>query len=303
MSAVIRGGSGVRRTFEEQEAPWKAQLREVCRRLPEDALPHTSVTYLEKLKGSALVFEVHRLGSMLGCEQQVIARMLPLLLHLEGLVYRADLAYEAEQRGGGPAGTEWLRGMRTVLAAHDLDTPRVEAQLSALREYFEEETRVVTGAVELDEAGLRELTHKRSSDLRLLTCVTCLHTGHAAELDKVLWLLDPLVALREIASDLRSYRADCEEGTFNTLREYVRLHGKDEAFDRLGAEWGRLTGELGRRWRTAPRAWMPGLWAVAFGPLPGSRGLLLRIPPQRTVAGWIERRLPRPEDYFTDSVA
>ncbi|MGX9229452.1 hypothetical protein ACWV95_31025 [Streptomyces albus] len=162
---------------------------------------------------------------------------------------------------------------------------------------------MVTGAVELDEAGLRELTHKRSSDLRLLTCVTCLHTGHAAELDKVLWLLDPLVALREIASDLRSYRADCEEGTFNTLREYVRLHGKDEAFDRLGAEWGRLTGELARRWRTAPRAWMPGLWAVAFGPLPGSRGLLLRIPPQRTVAGWIERRLPRPEDYFTDSVA
>lgn len=254
----------------------------------------TGITYENLLRASRVVFDVHHLVPLLGCSDRTFTRMLPTLFHLEALVCRRDVSSRARNAGRGIRDRSWRRAVENILDSHGLNTRPVHRQVVRLHEYFQRENQVATGEVGRTGDLLQRLVWLRASDVRMLAHALCAAEGRGV-VDQVERLLDPVLELRVVSDDLRSYGEDRCAGNFNVFCEHVHLHGAEAAPQRLHEQQQRLVGHVQAFCGNMPRERVIALWSALFRePIPAPLLLL----PGKAVVALIKRRLGDLDEAF-----
>lgn len=239
--------------------------------LKEDVDPDlagTEINYRHMIKSARMVsISLRRFATFLGCSERELLDLAPLLLHLEGLVYRADYHFEDLQQGSERTDREFVAGMRRILALYGLDTPEIRCHIDTLIAYFESETDIVCGNTVPDEATLREVTRVRSSDWRLALGVIEAMLERPCS-PRTRQVLESWFALYEIRQDVLQYAEDVDNSSYNTLRLYVRRYGPTAGVERLRKEQLRLARELLSAWRGAGFTESLRLWRALSAPVP-----------------------------------
>jgi hypothetical protein len=216
----------------------------------------------------------------LGCTEAELRALYLILLPVNAIIYRGDQECEERYRLDCPTpASTWKAGVEQVLAIHGVDDAGIRAELSSLQRFALEESQIMRGELELDEARFTDVCSRRSSDIRLLVRLAC----HLMDIpaDGLLRVMRPLLVWEEIRDDLGSYEDDVRENSFNALRTFVWMYGPDEAPRRLADLMRRLIEQSVEELASADRTDLVRVWRMAVG-APGPparlapRALLLR---------------------------
>ncbi|NQX28877.1 hypothetical protein HQQ81_16125 [Microbacteriaceae bacterium VKM Ac-2854] len=171
----------------------------------------------------------------LGFRDVQLLRILPLLTHIGGIVYRADERIERRQRDapGSEVVDVWGPEILALLGSLGIRGARVRRAVAPLRELAELETALVSGRAR-SAAELDRMIELRPFDLVLHAAVAAEIAGSAAAEDLQLPLRE-LFVLRDVVDDLGSLAEDEAGGTFNCYLVAERLWGTDTARDHLDA--------------------------------------------------------------------
>lgn len=253
----------------------------------------TVVSYRHQIKATRTLLRIDHILRLAGFTRAEFRLVLPLLHHIESVVYRADLLYEAvQQEGRVHVPGSWTEEVTRLLEDHGAANEQVRTEMARLEEYFVQESRLLLSEETPREQDIIAVTALRSSDVRLLVRAAFALRGVPCD-EHYLALLQPWLAINEIRDDLNSYEADVKEGSFNTLREFIRVHGRDEAGSRLREAQRQLALETVESMRHAPsrsiaRFWAA--WAAADVAIPVvAPWMFLALP--RPVSRWVLRRL------------
>jgi hypothetical protein len=262
------------------------KILEPLRVSDETELGATAISYRHMLKSGRMVLgSLRRFATFIGCDERELLELSPLLLHLEGLVYKADYYYEALQKVQVESAPDFVAGFEQVLVLYGLNTSSVRQHVNDLIAYFERETEIVCGTAEIDETVLREVTRIRSSDWRLAICVIQEVLDRPCSLTE-LTLLEQWYTLYEIRQDLLQYAEDATNDTYNTLRLYVRIFGPAEGVVRLKVERDRLTAEFLSAWQQTTTTQSARLWRAFHAAFPAA---VLAALPWSLVKGYAEK--------------
>lgn len=254
-------------------------LDQGLRRVEDEELTDTGVTYADVLRGSRAVSEFHQVVPLLGCREDTFTRVLAMLLHVEALICRKDA--DPGTRDLEPL---WRCAIEKILDVHGLKTAAVQRHLFRLQEFFQRESLMVGGEAARTEDALRRLMWLRSSDVRMLAHALCEAEGRIMA-EQVAQLLDAVLELRAISRDLGRYGSD--SGNFNVLAEHVHLYGA-EAPARLRHQQERLVDQVLAFCGNMPRYRVVALWPALFGePLPVPMLLL----PGKPLVAVVQKRL------------
>ncbi|WP_018218333.1 hypothetical protein [Salinispora vitiensis] len=201
----------------------------------------------DMLKAAKVIEKSLPLLRVAGYGRRSIRAIYPILLIVEGLVYRGDHDYEDWQRGGTAEGG-WHRDLADYLSSIGADDAGIRSAIDDLRRYFKLESAMVTSPTPPTERMMTELARLRSSDVVLMVRIAFLFRATRVD-EGFLRLVRPWLAIEEIREDLTSYDDDVAAGAFNTLDMYIRMYG-DPGAKRLQALCARLLrtsiSEMGR---------------------------------------------------------
>ncbi|MFC9876326.1 hypothetical protein [Nocardia salmonicida] len=190
----------------------------------------TQIDLRHQLKASSPAIWCMRVLTNFGVAPQISAALLPVLLHVEALVYRGDFEYEDAQLEGKSAEVdpEWRYGIEEILRTYEINTPEVLGALTDLQDYFQLESAIMEGQEPLDATLIERTCYLRCSGGTLLLRVGCA----LAEIDydeHLFTLIGHMSAHDEISTDLPSYQQDIDEGQFNVYRLATWVYGPDTA--------------------------------------------------------------------------
>jgi hypothetical protein len=192
---------------------------------------HTAITFPHQLKATNIADSAVDLVIRAGCPPRAAACARPALLHVEAIVYRADLSYEDHQRHTGPPDTTWRAGITTILDAYGLThDSNLTGELDTLAAYFDLETRIMRGQEPLTDDLIHTTCYQRSSHIRFLLRLAH-HLTSLPPHEEFLGLAAHVFARDEITADRVSYEDDVADDSFNTLRLHATLHGPRAAAD------------------------------------------------------------------------
>lgn len=194
----------------------------------------TRVSYYHSLKAARVLLKCNQLLRSIGYTEAEFLIIYPLLLHLEACVYCGDLEYESQQnKGFSFTVTTWKKNIETMLNSYELYDEKIEGELDNLEKYFVQESEIILKQVEIiDESLLLNLFYIRSSDIYMLLRLVY-KLKDIPYNESFFKLFKPWLVLEEIRDDLQSYEKDVAENSFNTLRLYVQLYGKEQAANKL----------------------------------------------------------------------
>ncbi|MBP2473783.1 hypothetical protein JOF53_002655 [Crossiella equi] len=200
-------------------------------------------------------------------------RVRPLMIQFYSLMYKGDFLYEQAQREGRSTITDhsWKREMIELVRSHRAWDAGVARNIEELERYYILEGRVQLGEVELTEEVFREVNVIRSAVIDAM--VRVLNNIKGVRNDEALYsLLVPFMLFLEVADDVRTYGPDVAEDSFNSLRLFVRMHGRDAARQKMREYLAGVVEEAVAALRDAPRAALLGIFdMLLLGDLP--RGL------------------------------
>lgn len=211
--------------------------------------------FLEYLNGYNLKF-----GHYTKAEAQ---RVRPFMVQYYALMYKGDFLYEEAQRNGRATITDhsWKHEMIELIKGNDAWDAGVAQVIEDLERYYMLEGQIMVGEVELTEEIFHEVCFLRSLVINGLT--RSLNNIKGVPTDEgLLHLLRPVMAFLDSIDDLESYAEDVAENCFNSLRLLSRMHGADQAEQKM-REWLRgLVEETVARIRQAPKHTLLGLFHV-----------------------------------------
>ncbi len=247
-----------------RKRPWAQALSALSGRAEPDE-DHTWVSFRHCLKAAGVVDGVCQGLRDRGFTQVEVRTVYPALLHVEALVYRGDLAYEESQKQGSSApSTAWKSGIEEILDSFGMHDDGLWDELEELDRYFRDESRIVLRLPQMTEALILETCYRRSSDMRLLVRLAHELTQRPGAEGYIRCSRPSLVL--EIWSDLLSYEKDVAEDSFNTLRVFGWVYGKDRAGERLKDWMESLHNDCVAELARAERAVLVGHWRTRLIP-------------------------------------
>ncbi|MBP2473784.1 hypothetical protein JOF53_002656 [Crossiella equi] len=190
-------------------------------------------------------------------------RVHPLVVHYWALMYKGDFLYEQAQREGRSTITDhtWKRELIELVKGHEAWDETVAHCVEELERYYVLEGQVMLGEVELTEEVFREVNVIRSAVIDGLS--RALNNIKGVPHDEPLFgLIEPWMVFLEITDDLDSYPLDRADDSFNALRLFVRMYGRDAAVPRMRAYLQGLAEEAVGLIAGAPRRSVLGLYEV-----------------------------------------
>ncbi|WP_445634084.1 hypothetical protein NSTC745_05835 [Nostoc sp. DSM 114161] len=194
----------------------------------------TTISYYEVLKSARALLKCDRLLQLIGSYTEREYKIIyPLLLHLEAYIYNGDLKCEEQQNKGNLyTETLWRKNVENLLNRYQIYDLEIQNELDNLEKYFIQESEIMLGEVEINEQNFLNITYMRSSDIYFLLRVGYKLKGIPYNED-FFNILKPMMVIEEIRDDLESYEKDVAENSFNSLRIYVQLYGKEQAAQEL----------------------------------------------------------------------
>ncbi len=218
------------------------QAEQVTRRRMKSVIDHdepvnwesTQIDLRHQLKASSPAIWCMRILTRHGIAPQVAATYLPVLLHIEALVYRGDFEYEAAQLEGTSIDVdpEWNYGILEILRTYEIATPPVTGALSDLSDYFQLESAIMEGREPLTADLIERTCYLRCSGGTLLLRIAFALAGVQYS-DDLFVLIGHMSAHDEINTDIPTYKQDIDEGQFNVYRLATWVYGSATAEDNL----------------------------------------------------------------------